>query len=167
MKEKEVSTTDEVLYKNSIWDDREELHRLLAHATKVLAQKTSLLSVTTTSNGDLYYAGVGNLLGLQEFFDLQLSRTLFERLDELNYWSKLLEKMTTDEDVYFLLGEEDFADPAFDRCASIFGDFQGKNVRGMIGVIGPKRMTYEILAPQIKYFSGLIEEILSAHKSAA
>ncbi|MBI2049326.1 hypothetical protein HYT32_00200 [Candidatus Roizmanbacteria bacterium] len=165
MKEKEISTTDEVLYKNSIWDDREELHKLLSHATKILAQKTGLLSLSTTNNGDLYYAGVGNLLNLQEFLDVQLSRSLFERLDELNYWSKLMEKLVDDQDVYFLLGEEDFADPVFEPCASIFGDFRGKNVRGIIGVVGPKRMYYEDLAPQIKYFSHLIEDILTEQKS--
>ncbi len=161
MKEKEISTTDEVLYKNSIWDDRDELHRLLAHATKILSQKTGLLSLATTSSGDLYYAGVGNLLSMQEFLDTQLSRTLFERLDELAYWSKLMEKLQDDEGVYFLLGEEDFADPAFEACASIFGDFQGKNVKGIIGVVGPKRMYYEVLTPQVKYFSRLIEEVLT------
>lgn len=165
MKDKVISTTDEVLYKNSIWDDRDELHRLLSHATKTLAQKTGLLSLSTTNNGDLYYAGVGNLLNLQEFLDVQLSRSLFERLDELSYWSKLMEKLQTDEDVYFLLGEEDFADPVFEPCASIFGEFQGKNVRGIIGIVGPKRMYYEDLTPQIKYFSHLIEEILSQQKS--
>ena len=165
MKEKEISTTDEVLYKNSIWDDREELHKLLSHATKILAQKTGLLSLSTTNTGDLYYAGVGNLLNLQEFLDVQLSRSLFERLDELSYWSKLMEKLVDDRDVYFLLGEEDFADPVFEPCASIFGDFRGKNVRGIIGVVGPKRMYYEDLAPQIRYFSHLIEDILTEQKS--
>lgn len=165
MKEKVISTTDEVLYKNSIWDDREELHKLLSHATKILAQKTGLLSLSTTDTGDLYYAGVGNLLSLQEFLDVQLSRSLFDRLDELSYWSKLMEKLVDDQDVYFLLGEEDFADPVFEPCASIFGGFQGKNMRGIIGVVGPKRMYYEDLAPQIKYFSHLIEDILTEQKS--
>ena len=31
MKEKELSTIDEVAYKNSIWDERSEAHRLLYH----------------------------------------------------------------------------------------------------------------------------------------
>src|SRR3989339_2131103 len=45
MKQKELSTTDEVSYKNSIWDERKETHRLLSQATKVLSQRTGLLSV--------------------------------------------------------------------------------------------------------------------------
>jgi heat-inducible transcriptional repressor len=33
-------------------------------------------------------------------------------------------------------------------------------MKGIIGVIGPKRMDYDFVAPQIKYFSSLIEEIV-------
>src|SRR3989338_10671105 len=33
MKAKDLSTTDEVSYKNSVWDDRQEIHRLLSQAT--------------------------------------------------------------------------------------------------------------------------------------
>ncbi len=165
MKEKEVSTTDEVAYKNSIWDERDDLQRLLAHATKVLAQKTGLLSLTATNGGDLYYSGVGNLLALQEFLNWDLCHSLFDRLDELPFWGKVLDKMQLSHDeIYFLLGEEDFSDPAFELCASIFGEFEGKEIKGMIGVVGPKRMYYDILTPQVKYFSGLLEQIIKEEK---
>lgn len=165
MKEKEVSTTDEVAYKNGIWDEREDLQRLLAHATKVLAQKTGLLSLTATNTGDLYYAGVGNLLGLQEFLGPNLSRSLFDRLDEMAFWSKLLDKILVGHDeVYFMLGEEDFSDPALDLCGSIFGEFEGKELKGMIGIVGPKRMYYDVLTPQVKYFSNLLDQIIKEGK---
>lgn len=166
MKEKEVSTTDEVLYKNSIWDDRDNLQRMLAHATKVLAQKTGLLSLTVTNTGDLYYAGVGNLLALQEFLDLKVSQYLFERLDELNYWGKLIDRFSGEQgEIYVMLGDEDFSDPALEQCASIFGEFEAKDVKGLIGVVGPKRMYYEILTPQVKYFSSLIGQIINEQSS--
>jgi len=161
MKQKEISTADEVAYKNSIWDERNETHRLLSQATKVLAHRTNLLSLSATNNGDLYYAGMANLLSNQEFLDWDLSRSLFERLDEITFWERILNKLINlDEDVFYMLGEEDFSDPVFDSCASIFGDFKGKNIKGIIGVVGPKRMYYDAIAPQIKYFSSLIEEII-------
>src|SRR3989339_1152187 len=72
MKQKELSTTDEVSYKNSIWDERNESHRLLSQATKVLSQKTGLLSLSATDVGDVYYSGMANLLNQPEFFDLKL-----------------------------------------------------------------------------------------------
>lgn len=161
MKEKDLSTVDEVSYKNSIWDERKDVHRLLSHATKILAQKTGLLSVSATNLGDLYYSGVGNLLTIQEFLDWKLSKLLFERLDILNFWESILSQMGKNpEETFFMLGEEDFRDQILDPCASIFCEFEGENLKGMIGVVGPKRMSYEVVTPQIKYFSGLIEEIV-------
>ncbi len=161
MKEKELSTTDEVSYKNSIWDDRNEAHKLLSQATKVLSQKTGLLSLTVTNSGYSYYAGVGKLLINPEFFDLNLSRSLLERLDEINFWEDLLDQFAKIQDeIIYILGEEDFHDPVFEPCASIFGEFEGEKIKGIIGVVGPKRMCYDVVIPQIKYFSSLIEEIV-------
>src|SRR5438034_853370 len=74
MKEKELSTSDEVAYKNSIWDDKDKTHRLLSHAAHVLADRTGLLSITATNEGDVYYSGIANLLEKDEFLDLDLSR---------------------------------------------------------------------------------------------
>jgi len=160
MKQKELSTTDEVSYKNSIWDERKEAHRFLTQATKVLSQKTGLLSVATTNFGDVYYSGMANLLIQPEFFDINLSRNLFIRLDEVNFWEKILHDFDKlDEDVMCMLGEEDFHDPIFDTCASVWGEFEGNKIKGMMGVVGSKRMYYDVIIPQVKYFSNLISEI--------
>lgn len=165
MKEKELSTVDEVAYKNSIWDERADAHRLLAQATHTLAEKTGLLSVSTTNLGDLYYSGVGNLLAIEEFLDWKLSRCLFDRLDVINFWESILTKsQQIEDDSLFMLGEADFSDPLLEPCASIFCDFEGEKIKGMIGVVGPKRMYYEIVTPQIKYFSTLIGDILREQK---
>jgi len=161
MKEKELSTSDEVAYKNSIWDERSEAHKLLSQATKVLSHRTGLLSLSVTNTGDVYYAGVSNLLQKPEFLNLDLSRDLFERLDEVAYWEKILNDFDQLQgEVMFILGEEDFRDPNYESCASIFGEFKGNKIKGIIGVVGPKRMYYEIIAPQVKYFSSLIEGII-------
>lgn len=162
MKKMDLSTTDEVTYKNSIWDERKESHRLLQQSTKVLAQKTGLLSLTVTNLGDVYYSGVGNLLNKPEFSDLGLSRGLFVLLDEVNYWERILDRFYRfEEDILYLLGEEDFKDPLFESCGCIFGEFESKNMKGIIGVVGPKRMYYDELSPQIKYISQLIGEIIN------
>jgi heat-inducible transcriptional repressor len=104
-------------------------------------------------------------LAIHEFLNEELSRTVFEKLDELAFWEKLLDKIQLGNDeIYFLLGQEDFNDPAFDLCASIFGEFEGKGIKGMIGVVGPRRMYYDVLTPQVKYFSGLLDQIIKEEK---
>jgi len=161
MKQKELSTTDEVSYKNSVWDDRSQMHKLLTQATKVLSQKTGLLSISATNTGDVYYAGVANLLRKPEFFDLNLSRNLFGRLDEAHYWEGIMDQFAALQDeIMYMLGEEDFRDPMFESCASVFGEFEGQKVKGIIGVLGPKRMYYDEVIPQVRYFSGLLGEII-------
>lgn len=167
MKEKELSTIEEVAYKNSIWDDRTEVHKLLYHATKVLAERTGLLSITVNDSGDIYYAGVANLFNNVEFLQPDLSKTLFRLLDEANFWDGILRQFYKDEeDVIYLLGAEDFHDPIFEACASVIGEFNTEKVKGIIGVVGPKRMNYDVVIPQVRYFSNLIEEIIKTHTVA-
>lgn len=161
MKEKELPTTEEVSFKNSIWDERKEPHRLLFQATKTLSQKTGYLALTTTNHGDLYYSGVANLLTKREFFDLSVTRNIFELLDEVNYWLRLLDKVLGgNEDVYYFLGEEDFRDPIFEETGSVFGEFETQETKGIIGVLGPKRMNYDLIIPQVRYLSQLLEEMM-------
>ena len=165
MKEKELSTTDEVSYKNSVWDERSETHRLLSQAVKTLSHKTGHLSLVATNNGDVYYSGMAHLLTKPEFFDLVVSRNIFELLDETSYWGRVLDKFSAIEDeILYMLGEEDFRDPIFESTASIFGEFSGEKIKGIIGVVGPKRMYYDLIVPQVRYFSGLLEQILKDQK---
>lgn len=166
MKEKELSTVDEVAYKHSIWDERRKKHRMFSQAARVLAQRTGLLSLVATNTGDLYYAGVGNLLGMEEFHSGDTSKSVFSRLDETNFWEEILRQaLVGDSGILLILGPEDFRDPVFDCCASIFGDFEAPDTRGIIGVLGPKHIQYERVVPQVRYFSHLIEDIIKEEQS--
>jgi len=161
MKERELSTVDEVAYKHSIWDEREKEYRMFSQAARVLAQKTGLLSLVTTNSGDLYYSGIGNLMSKNEIIQAQIANSLFRRLDEINFWEEILKlAYVTDSDVMYILGQDDFKDPIFENCSSIFGEFESPHCKGIIGVIGPKSIRYEDIVPQIRFFSQLIEDII-------
>ena len=97
----------------------------------------------------------------------KIEKTISENgiLHETNYWGRILEKFSAVEDeILYMLGEEDFRDPIFESTASIFGEFDGENIKGIIGVVGPKRMYYDLIVPQVRYFSGLLEQILKDQK---
>jgi len=165
MKEKELSTVDEVAYKHSIWDEREKGYRMLSQASRVLAQRTGLLSLVATNSGELYYAGTYHLLEDEDMFDNLISKQIFERLDEVNFWEEILRQThVRQEELYFILGTDDFRDPIFDSCSSIFGDFEAEGIRGIIGVVGPKYLKFELIAPQIRFFSHLIEDMIKEQK---
>lgn len=161
MKEKELSTVDEVAYKHSIWDDRQKQEKMLSQASRVLAERTGLISLVATSSGELYYSGIAHLFDAEEFLNISVSKILLGRLDEVNFWEEVLRQThVNDSDLYFILGQEDFRDDVFESCASIFGDFETADLRGIIGVVGPKHIRYELIAPQIRFFSKLIEDIM-------
>ena len=161
MHEKELSTVDEVAYKHSIWDDRDKRNQMFSQAARVLAQKTGLMSLIATNSGELYYAGIGNLLSVTDFLNVSLSQMLFKRLDEANFWEEILRLAhVADEDVFYILGQDDFRDPVFETCSSIFADFEGSQSRGIIGVLGPKYIHYDTIVPQFRFFSHLLEDMM-------
>lgn len=161
MKEKELSTAEEVSYKNDVWDFRNEMHQLLQHITQILARKTNLLAMATTNEGDVYYFGVNNLLTQKEFYNTEFSRFFFERFDEFSFWKNILGSFQqTEDDILFILGDEYEKNELLEPSASVFGEFGGEKINGVLGVAGPKRMRYDTVVPSVKYCSQLIEQII-------
>ena len=76
-KEKELSTVDEVAYKHSIWDERAKIYRMLSQASRVLAQRTGLLSLVATNAGELYYAGMYHLLEDAGLVEKSISKLIY------------------------------------------------------------------------------------------
>ncbi|OGK13389.1 hypothetical protein A3A93_01835 [Candidatus Roizmanbacteria bacterium RIFCSPLOWO2_01_FULL_38_12] len=166
MKENELSTVDEVAFKHSIWDERDKEYKMLSQATRILAEKTGLMSLVTTDSGDLYYSGVSNLLKMDEFMNKAITRAVFGRVEEIGFWSEILKQAyLIDEDVLYILGQEDFRDPMFDVCASVFGEFKTPTLKGIIGVIGPKHISYEDVVTKVRFFSKLIEDITRSQEA--
>lgn len=163
MHEKELSTAEEVAYKSDIWDFRDELHKLLQHAAQALARRTNMLAVATTGNGDVYYFGVNNILSNREFWDIEKARYLFEHFDEMRYWSNILKRFDkSEDDMLFIFADEE--DPDADHLASVFAEFECKDgTKGALGVMGPRRMKYDVIVPNVRYFSSLIENIVKEH----
>lgn len=160
MEEKELSTADEVSYKSDVWDFRSEAHQLLQHATQALARRTGLLAVTGTSRGDVYYFGINNMLTNREFWNIDQIRQLFERFDENTFCSSVMDEFRKIEDEILFMFEDELPSQEDNQYASVFGEFKGKELSGTIGVVGPKRMRYEVIVPNVRYFTQLIGTIL-------
>jgi heat-inducible transcriptional repressor len=159
MQPKSLSVADEVSVKEKIWDYRFKLDKLLREATKTLAGKTKMLALSTTSEGDIYYAGAANILEMPEFFDLALSRSVFGLLDRFDFWQNLFNKTLTPEDINILLGEE-LGEELLLPCGFIYVKFNaGSKINGTIGVIGSSRINYPYVIPTVKYFGNLINEM--------
>src|SRR6266568_2771453 len=62
MREKELSVAEEVALKEKVWDFREKEQQCLRAVVRSLAEKTKVLAVATTREGDVYAAGYANIL---------------------------------------------------------------------------------------------------------
>ncbi len=159
MKEQGLSVAEEVAVKEKVWDFRHELDKLLREMTKELAVRTKELAVASTDKGDLYAAGMANILEAPEFFDIDLTKALLSYLDEMNFWLGVINRPAPTGSIELLLGD-DLGSKLFEPCGFIFHRFEVGPQRGVIGVIGPARVNFNRVFPTMRYFGELIDEIL-------
>lgn len=159
MKSQELPLTQEVGLKHKLWDYREEMDKLLREATRALASYTKTMSVAATKDGDMYAAGLGNILDMPEFYDIDITKHLLATLDEHEYWWQIFEKNGEDEErLHILLGEE-LGQKSLDTCGCIFINFQTPQGAGAIGIVGPVRLNYPQIVPIVRYVGSLVDEV--------
>lgn len=159
MKEKELSTVEEVALKEGVWDYREKQQRFLKEVTKSLAEKTDALAIATTQDGDIFCSGYANILEMPEFFDIEVTKTLLEALDEYDLFKSIFESTPQEagEDIHVLI-EDELGSRLHGPYGFIFTDFTTPmHISGRIGVLGPARLRYTSIIPTVRYFGNLIE----------
>lgn len=158
MREKELSTVEEVALKEKVWDYRERMQRFLKEATKSLASKTGALAIATTQDGDIFVSGYANILEMPEFFDIDITKTLLSALDEYDYFFQICQQgANEEEDIHVLIGEE-LGTQLRGPYSFVYTDYQTPmHGSGEIGVIGPVRLNYTLVVPTVRYFGDLIE----------
>jgi len=156
LKEKELSTVEEVALKENVWDYRGQMQRFLKEATRSLAHKTNALAIATTSEGDFYCSGYANILEMPEFYDIDMTKNLLEALDQYGYFENIFAHVNMDEDIHVLI--EDELGQLNGPYGFIFTEYKTPmDGRGRIGVLGPARLHYMTIIPTVRYFGDLIE----------
>lgn len=162
MQEKHLSVADEVSTKEKVWDSRHDFDKLMRQASLALAEKTKSLSIVATNQGDVYYAGVANILDTPEFFDIDVTRTVLTLLDQQARLQQLFFDRTYGEDPVHIVFGADLGWPYFEPVGMAFSYFAaGNNRRGTLAVVGPCRLNFPYIVPTLRYFSHLISEMNS------
>lgn len=157
MKEKDLSTVEEVALKEKVWDYRERMQRFLKESTRSLAEKTNTLAIATTDEGDIYCSGYANILEMPEFYDIDVTKTLLEALDEYDSFASIFSSVHDDEQVHILI-EDELGSRLRGPYGFIFTEYTTpNNVHGRIGVLGPARLRYTTIIPTVRYFADLIQ----------
>lgn len=159
MKPQELSITNEVAVKEKVWDLRQEFDKFLKEMVKELARCTDALALATVDTGEIYSAGMANILDMPEFFDIDLTKTILSLLDESSYWQGLIQKAAESEDPFCLLLGADLGIKYLEPCGFIYTRYEALPRKGAIGVVGPTRLNYPKIIPTVTYFGRLINEI--------
>lgn len=163
MQEKRLSVADEVSAKEKVWDSRFDFDRLMRQTSLALADRTKTLSLVATSKGDIYYAGVANILDMPEFYDIDVTRTVLSLLDQQQRITQLFFEHTYGEDPVHIVFGADLGWPYFDPVGMAFTYFKtSANGQGSLAVIGPCRLNFPYVVPTLRYFSQLITELTGA-----
>jgi len=159
MKSEELPLNEEVGLKHKLWDHRQKRDRLLREATKALAEHTKTMSLAATDEGDFYASGLGNILDMPEFFDIDITKQLLATLDEYDYWWKVFGKnIDTDDRLHIILGDE-LGQRYLENCGCIYINFRTPHYSGAIGIVGPARLNYPHIIPIVRYVGNLVDEI--------
>jgi len=158
MKEKELSTVEEVALKEKVWDYREKMQRFLKEATKSLANKTNALAIATTNDGDMFCSGYANILEMPEFVDIDVTKVLLEALDEYDCFENIFSSVINNGEIHVLI-EDELGSSLQGPYGFIFTEYSTPlNVHGKIGVLGPARLAYTSIIPTVRYFGEMIHE---------
>jgi heat-inducible transcriptional repressor len=160
MEEKKLSVSEEVAAKEKVWDARFNFDQLLRQATRALAHQAQSLAVAATDEGDIYHSGYANLLGIPEFFDIDVTKTILSMIDEHQSLLNLFKRSHDEGSIHLLFGDElgyEYLEP----CGMIFTRFEaGPKKSGSIGLIGSSRCYYPRVIPLVRYYGDLIEELV-------
>ncbi len=158
MKEKQLPVSAEVSIKENLWQERFKEEKLLKGAVRALAKRCSMLSLAIDADGQVYYAGAANILDWPEFYDIDVTRFVLSLFDEFPTLKQIIGKAQGTEPIHVLFGE----DMEFEYLKStgfVFTRYEMGNDRtGVIGVIGPARMNFQVILPYVKYVSDLVQE---------
>lgn len=110
---------------------------------------------------NMVLAGETNLMGHAELGDVSKLRDLFDAFSQKRDIFHLLERAVSAEGVQIFIGRESGYD-ALGNCSVVTAPYEinGK-LLGVLGVVGPKRMSYEQVIPVVDVTSKLLSAALN------
>jgi heat-inducible transcriptional repressor len=131
------------------------LQELPKHRTKyedIINKLSDLVRAVINREEDknrIFIQGSSRLLGKAELFDMTKLRSLFQNFEEKSGLVKLLADFISLDRVKVLIGAE-FNFPNVQDCSLVLSHYgTSQQVLGSLGIIGPRRIPYEIIIPLV------------------
>lgn len=158
MEKQPLPVLQEVGMKQRLFQHRHSFERLLREAALTLAEASGYLTVITTRDGHVFHAGSVNLLEYPEFYDINATRVILNLLDSYDLLHEFFSRTAETEEVRVLVGKE-LALGNLEKVGVVFSHFGGEKRGGVVAVLGPYRMNYQVVIPQVQGMAKLLTEL--------
>ena len=158
MAETEISVLDEVALKQKVWNARYELERLLRNAAQALSDASGCLGIALTTDGYYSFAGVGKMLDIPEFYEIDVTKSVLRFIDDYDLTLSILQKAHSNPSNLSILIGKEIVLASMEPVSIVSGSAKIADKDCFIGVIGPARAEYGKLIPIIRYMTNLLEE---------
>lgn len=139
-------------------DTRDEMNRMMATVIDMAQQ----VFVEEDPGKDYVLAGQTNLMDINELSDLDKLRNLFDAFNRKRDILHLLDQALNANGVQIFIGEEAGYE-AFDDCSIVTSTYgEDGEVLGVLGVIGPTRMSYERVIPIVDLTAKMLTSALNS-----
>ena len=125
---------------------REKMNRLMIDAINLAHQS---MGEGRSKEEGLVFSGETNLMDFQDLSNMEQLRHLFEAFNQKQGIMHLLDRCLEADGVQIFIGEESGYD-ALDHCSLVTAPYTvNDQVIGVLGVIGPTRMSYDRVIPLV------------------
>ena len=135
----------------------------ISHFFSCAMGQVSLMLVSHSQQGKkerLFFRGIDRIIEQPEFRNnIDQIKTILHLLEEQDVFIDLFKKdmEQTNESVHLYIGSENPYEE-LDECTFLSAKCALSDYRGMLGILGPKRMDYEKIISQLQYFTQLCEQ---------
>ncbi len=161
MQEQALPVLQEVAIKQRLFQHRQNLGRMLREAAVALAEGTGYIGIVTTHEGTVFHAGTKNILEHPEFFDINVTRAALNLLDSFDLMHDLFSRASDPKAVTVLIGRE-LGLANLEPVGLVFAHYGNEQKGGVVAVLGPSRLNYPVVVPQVRHYSQLLTELMGS-----
>lgn len=158
MQEQDLPVLQEVATKQRLFQYRQSLDRMLREAALALAEGTGYLGIVTTHEGLVFYGGAQKILEHPEFFNINITRAALSLLDNFDLLHDLFSRASDPRSITILIGKE-IGLANLEEVGLVFAHYGTEQKGGAVAVLGPTRMNYPVVIPQVRHFAQLLTEL--------
>ena len=138
-------------------ETRKQVNQMMIDAINLAHQ-----SVPSAQNEDVVLSGATNLMDFEELADVDNMRHLFEAFSQKQDIMHLLDRCMNADGVQIFIGEESGYQP-FGGCSLVTAPYTvDDKMVGVLGVIGPTRMSYDKIIPLVDVTAKVLGEALKS-----